>query len=632
MILFFRRLETWAGRHARLLGALVLALYWLSTQPAGRSYTEDFCYETSMRVMAENLEKTGRPDFTTDLYMTHSRAPERTPVPFFSWSIERDWWWSYVWKWNPAFPILWVYFALSLALAYGFVGWVLRQMGFRPSQAWLLALVVTLFHVPRHFKIWHHYEYMAQHWLYLSFFIDALIWHRLVRENRWSLNLEAWRGFFQIAVLGAPGYYWGPTLLEWIIVRACFAAFFLYHRFRKASPVLLIEYRLRSLALPALLTGLWAWMVLLWFPPWLAEMQKLGTVAQWMDWFARFHFVIRPLWLDYFQWLLPWKLPSIDTPETVVTIGWFYWIPALLGLWLVRKRKDGRGMIAVLPFLILLVVALLYMSKGRMGHNIHVATHFIAPFMKFFRVASRWGQFLPQIVFILVILAWPELSRWFRAHAPKLRTPALVFLAFSLLEMTWLLKPVTGLPALDPSTATLLADLRNAPGDTVLDLPFCVAGGNGVCTEAQCPNYPRSMVAACFGNWHGKKAYGLFQARLVQSQCSYYDEAPFTSWFNAWRQQRCLTPPEWKDFCGYLDRYSDLSAVLVYPTIWTGAGSPECRAEFAAHLGPPVQSGKFYLEAPKRDAQGRLPPPGDELLRYAPKCRNASSNTPPKSS
>ena len=203
------------------LGLVAVLAYWYLVRPVGGiGYVEDFCSELSRRAMAENLLKFSAPTFVSDLFM----APFGTPIAFFSWSIERDWLGAYVWMWNREFPFLWVYFAFSLLGSYFVVGAILRRMGLNSVAAWGLAAGVVVLHIPRHFKIWYHIEYLSQHWVYWSLFLDAWIWHRFIREKRWSWNLEIWRGFCLLGVLGSPGYFWGPMVLEWIILRLCFVA------------------------------------------------------------------------------------------------------------------------------------------------------------------------------------------------------------------------------------------------------------------------------------------------------------------------------------------------------------------------------------------------------------------------
>jgi hypothetical protein len=163
----------------------------------------------------------------------------------------------------------------------------------------------------------------------------------------------------------------------------------------------------------------------------------------------------------------------------------------------------------------------------------------------------------------------------------------------------------------------MMAQVHEQPGTTVLDFPFCVAGGNGTCQGLECPNYPASTSGACFREWHEKKVYGLYEARMLPSDCELYAKAPYLSWFEAWRTNRCLTAPEWDAFCDYLGAHSELSALFVYPEIWKAASAPECHAELERRLGKPVEEAWFFgaqLRGGRHGAPSRIE-------WYTPKCR-----------
>lgn len=604
------------------LGLALLLLYWYWVHPPGfaRGYAEDLCPDIVRQIMAQQLQKLGRPSFITDQVMT----PFKVSVPYLSWAIERDWLGAYVWMWDRDFPFIWVYFGVSLITSYLGVGFILRRMRLSSSAAWLVALAVVGFHVPRHFKIWHHHEHLLQHWVYWGIFIDAWIWQKYLRDRNWSWSLELWRGFCLLGLFGTVGYFWGPMLLEWSLVRVglVLGAWVAYRRGERIK----VEGSILSALFPVSMGILFLLIDFRWFSPLFKEVKRLGEVYQGVSWFAHGGFLIRPLWLDTFKLsMIHW--PPIDAVETVSTIGWFYLIPMVLALRLLRKKRGGLGLWSLWPFLILMGIAVFYMSIdiSIAGHEhiFQTAVQTVVPFMKFFRVASRWSLFMPQFTTVLVVLAWPELSRWVMGWLPNWREnkKKLVFLGFYCFvvgsEVTWLGYPVNAMAPLSESVQTMLNRIRDLPGTSVLNMPFCVAGGNGVCTAEQCPNYPYSNAPACLRTWHDKKVYGLYASRLLFSDCEYYNRQPYRSWFNAWGTQRCLTEPEWNDFCEYLNQHTELSAVLVFPGIWHGAATPECRAEFDNRLGQPLGEDSFYL-SPTRGG-GPANPTG--ILWYGARCR-----------
>lgn len=349
-----------------------------------------------------------------------------------------------------------------------------------------------------------------------------------------------------------------------------------------------------------------------WFAALARELRGNEKYLSVNSWFANPLFLWRPLWLDYLPGLPQRIFSHFNRPETVVSIGCFLSVPAVIAIHRARRRAGGQGLIHLLPFLLFFLFGILYISDA-----FPWPVQMLLPFMSFFRVASRWGLFFPQLAMILILLSWPDTRGWFKSFPRRHRAWAAVFALSFVGEASLLLDPINALPKIPPAVEQVLRGVKEQPGDTVLDLPFCVAGGNGVCTQEQCPQYPGSIAGQCFRQWHGKKTYGLYQPRMYPSQCEIYERAPFQSWFSAWRENRCFSPGEWTEFCGYLDRQTSLSAVFLYPGIWGAAGRKSCRAQFDQHLGAALGSGEFMTE-PTRGALGKDPA---AIVWYAPRCR-----------
>ena len=211
-----------------------------------------------------------------------------------------------------------------------------------------------------------------------------------------------------------------------------------------------------------------------------------------------------------------------------------------------------------------------------------------------------------------------------KATGPAFKKWLVLFAVFSAVEWTWLLFPVNMMAPIPDELVALLTRVRETPGDRVLDLPFCVAGGNGVCTTEQCPQYPVSTVGSCLRQWHDKAVYGLYQSRMLESHCQIYRKEPYTSWFRAWREQRCFTASEWDSFCDYLEHSDGIAATFVYPDIWVGAARPECQKEFERRLGPPISTTRF-LSAPTRGGRGERP---TRLWWFGSKCIKSGDSFP----
>ncbi len=618
-----QKISSLLNRSLFWFGLLAIGLYWYSIHPPGfgRGYSEDMCTDIVRQMMSEHLDHWGSPKFWTDKFM----APGGASVPFMSWSIERDWLGALFWKWSRDFPFLWAYFGFSLLVSYLGVGFILRKMQLSKAAAWGIATLVVVVHVPRHFKIWHHYEHLLEHWIYWSVFLDAWIWQRFWREKKFSWTLEIWRGVFMLGVLGTTGYFWGPMIFEWLIVRGFLVASFLRLRGTKIK----FELGVRSALLPSVLVVGLLWIDVQWFLPLFDEIRGLGDIWQPLGWFGHLLYFLRPLWAEHFvagvnailQMVhvhLVWKINAIDSPETVSTIGYLFWIPVVLGVWFSRRKKGGEGLVFLAPFLMIGAFGILFASH-LLPEFMYRVIQQIIPFMKYFRVATRWSLIMPAVFGVLIALSWSRLvfvakSAW--QERGGMRFLLLCFAALSILECTWLAFPVNALPEMAPQFKGLLEKVRETPGTTVLDLPFCVAGGNGVCTGEQCPNYPTSTAGMCMREWHDKKVYGLYQSRMTEAHCQGYRKWPFHSWFNAWREQRCFSDYEWTDFCQYLSQHSELSAIFVYPDVWTGAGKPECMQKFVENLGEPLGQAS-YMAAPTRGGRGAHP---SRLLWFKAQC------------
>jgi hypothetical protein len=626
MIRYVKEVMRLFRRWMPFLGLLVVLSYWYSVRPFSSSplYSEDGCAtDFARQLMSEQIHQFGRPAFVTDQVMT----PQGASIPYLSWSLERDWLGSKFWDLNPEFPFAFVFTGISWIVSYLALGWILSRMGktlrMGPATAWALAAVLTVFHIPRHFKIWHHWEHLNQHWVTLSFFLDAWIWMRLQRERVWDWQLEIWRGFVGLGMIQAPGIYWGPLLLEWMVVHSAILILIAIRKRRGVvTSVPSVRGAARAVALPLVLSAVLLALDARWYPALFEEVRKFRAVTQDLGWFARIQFFFRPLWLEPILRLFGFLgMTPIDQPETVVSVGWFYWVPAVLSFSWIRRSRGGAGVGVALPFIVILFVAVLYASLADPPYLVQRGVQLFVPIMSYFRVASRWGLLLPQILAVIVILSWPELvAGWRRALGSRWRTSwataTFCFVVLSGVEMSWLATPVMQSPPMSPELKALLDGIRQAPGSAVLDLPFCATGGNGQCSPEQCPQYPPSLLSQCLRVRHGKKVYGLFQPRMTEAHCEIYHREPYMGWFSAWRENRCFHAGEWKAFCSYLQEHSEISAVVLYPEIWTAASSPACLAEFDRHLGRPMAEASAMALA-SRGGEGRWP---TRVLWFSGRC------------
>ncbi len=600
--------------------ALVLAYiaYCLQWSPTG--YAEDLCADTVRVLMAENFLAGKGISFFFEGLM----APKGITAPFLSWSWERDFIGALAYVVYPEFPYFSVYFSLSILLSYFGVVFLCRKMELSLGWSALLGALTVLGNFARHFKGWHHFEHTVHHWFLLLVFADALFWWTLTQKKLWSWQILCWRNFIFVAVFGMTGYYWGPAVLLSLIM-AGFTLYYLWTARRcTALKRSLRDFKTREVALPLSLTFIYVLVLGFWFWPLRqAATQFSGQLEQGVSHFVAIWDVFRPLWLDtLLSWAPVIKLPPFDRTETVVAAGWIFWLPLW---WVVRGQRkspvsEGGGWLPILPLYVFLWVAIGYMAWGSNLHLIARIVQPVVPFMNFFRTAARFGLMIPMVLGAL--LAMGSRHGVFRFHRLPMRNRIFFVFTWTLiagLELKWMVTPLTAMPPMDAPLVELLNGARQAPGSTVLDLPFCTVGGTGTCIY-QCPHYPRSIVGQCFRMWHHKKVYGIYQARMSPAECRIYDELdPIPQWFSAWREDRCFQPEEWKNFCEYLrtpGKGADIGSILLYPDLWKAVQKPECWSEWTHHLGAPLQEAEYFSSV-TRGAQGNQK---GRVFRFSGRC------------
>jgi hypothetical protein len=300
----------------------------------------------------------------------------------------------------------------------------------------------------------------------------------------------------------------GALILEWGAMRIVAAVFL---KRRKLGQVPALEISRRKALLPVLIGIFFLALDLRWFLPLSREMTQFGEVSQVRGLFATFRMIFRPLWLEPLlqAWgaiapssaetlglaLKNFKLAPLDWPETIVTVGWIYLIPMALSLWLIRKRRGGPGIGLALPFFLTWAFAAFY---ARPGYFYHGTVAILVPFMKYFRTASRMGLIFVPLCGVIIAVAWPDLSRWVRenwSRSRAFRAACFAFAALSAIELSALATPIVTVPPLTAEMSRLLADVRTQPGSTVLDMPFCVAGGTAPVPRSFAPNIHNKLCA-----------------------------------------------------------------------------------------------------------------------------------------
>ena len=437
---------------------------------------------------------------------------------FLSWAFEQDLLWTVLDRLFGNGPWLQVYFLLSVAITV--VGsYLLARREWGPLRAAYLSFVVGF---GSYAAIWRwpfHASLALIHWTVLNVVADAIIARRVWLRRPLSARLLLVRAALVVLCLGLDlGYVAGMALTS-LLVTAVFVTAVVWRRsesrwpftpsriagWRRALAASWAEHRVQNAAI-ALIAAVAAWLLV----PLVLEVALTAR---------RYDFSKIP---DHVWWSNPIRLlipifpgfnPMMlfrlgDSPEGQFSgsPGIFFVLAAALGL--ATAKKGERG--ATLPLLALLGLFLAYQPRV-------VPLQHVLPWFQFDRVTGRFALIYPTIL-ALVSLAVPT-GLWRRA-AGKVAIIALGGVlavegatAYSLV----LIRPLGNFVP-DRSFRNLMSAIATAPGEAVMEWPFCVAAGNGIGTGELCPFY--NVQAGLFGlrQLHGKKIVSQYYGRSHPSQ------------------------------------------------------------------------------------------------------------------
>lgn len=429
------------------------------------------------------------------------------------------------------------------------------------------------------------------HWTVLGVLADSVLASRAVARRPWSARLLAARAFLLLACLGLDlGYVAGIGLTS-ALVTACVVAVLALARARcrPTRAGALLGEAVRELAASArahpvqvgLLAGLTMLAALVHVPLAL----QVASAAREYDfaglapgaWWANPLRVLMPV-LPGFNPVTHHRILG-DQPEAMFAAspGLAFVLVAVAGLAAGRRR-----ILAAVPGLVLLALFLSF-------HPLRFDTLRVLPWFGFARVSARFSIAYPALLVSLALLVPPGRWRWPGRVAAGLLA-VLLGVEATTAYRAYLIKDWHHFRP-DAAFTSLMQAIRSAPGEAVLDWPFCLAGGNGVGTNQVCRYYGVQSGIAWLQTYHGKKVAGKYFGRLHPDQVRPYLAAGWPrlfvpdnpNAFKARRQQRDFAAGEWE----FVERFvtlGDFCGVLLY----TDLLPPETVAGFHARFGPPV--------------------------------------------
>gem|GEM_PF-772668 len=461
-------------------------------------------------------------------------------------------------------------------------------------------------------------------WMTLSLLADWVMVRRYVVGRPWSARLLAARALLLILVLGQDlSYLAGIALTSfalcalWITILACARA--------TGSPRALIvnlrqglaavrESVARHLGQVAILTGLTAAAAFVYLP----LVLQIGAAANRFD----FSGVAMGAWwanpLRLLIPVLPGANPRIlspmfhDSAESLFDSvpGAAFVLAALAGV--VFGRRLWRAWV---PFLALLALLLSFHPS-----QFDLLRHL--PWFAFARVSGRFTVAYPALLTILALAMPAGVCRGRRGVV--LAALACCLLATEAVTAYRLdLARPRRLYRADTEFQGLMQEVREAPGEAVLDWPFCVAGGNGVGGRYLGRYYGLQAGIFTLHQFHNKKVVAAYFGRLHPDQIQPYLDAGWPhmffpdnpSGFSATRQRRDFVPREWdffkrffvlNDFCGIL-LYTDLLPEQTVEGFHRRFGQPAAAADHT-----PFGRLEFILKRP--DWSGLVDPEAGRAL------------------
>ena len=557
------------------VGGLAIWVVEDFSSPLSDGGDTDF-YEYVGYYFAHNLSLWPFPQL--DLIHDQTFYPYGANHTLLDWGWERDYWYAgcyWVFGKGEPGPYLQYYYVYSLlVLALG-TFWLL-QTPFGNTKAFVAGLIVSVFNFYCIWKFPVHLNISVVHWTSLCIVATYRLLYELVTNPSRLPSLPLWLlwVWLHIQVLSQElGYVAGFALT---FTTVCVPFMVWYGVSRPGA-----EWRNKAF---------WAWgwveyglvcliLLSLWLYLPLTLQIFVGAQA-----YVDAPLEMKPVWSHPFRLLIPY-LPGLDSLAIDYksylrdsfesygqgSPGLYLIILGAVGFWTIRRKP-----VLWMPIAITLSLCLLY-------HPVLLPTLQVFPWFSFNRHGGRATLVYPML-FVLLALS----VQWPRKRLAQVAFIAL--LALMLTEWGWGFRyPLYYNPKpVSDSLFQYLKTVRDAPGEAVLDFPFCTIGADGVGTqEGLCPYYLQQNAVFAFRRFHQKKVVGQYWGRLHPRYIQ-----PFLSdnWPRLLQPGYVFTPADWQ----FLDRFlnqNKFAGINLFPDLLT----PAQRQGFYVHFGKPVAQSRLPM-------------------------------------
>ena len=528
-------------------------------------------------------------DLTTD----QAFFPYGVNSVFQPWAPERDAFFALLFSLEGPGPWLQIYHLLSIFITLvGTYGLLRGEFGIK--RAVMTGLLVTFLNFYAVAQYPNHFNICIVHWTVLSFLADFVIVRRVVLRRPLSLRLALLRLALVSLSMGQDlGYVAGFALMSFALSSG-FVVVLTAWRWWNESAAAWSSYRdvwrridreTRQHKLTICTLSILLLASSFAYPP---VALQIASAARSVE------FTGMPSGASSSK---PWRLllpylPSLDPGSGMA--GWTLLVLGAVGLYCARRSWP-----MYVPVLTMLFLCLAYRPTD-------FATLKIFPWFAFARIADRTTAIYP-IFFAIFALSFDPGG--IGPRAARTLPGMLAILGAVEFHTAFFDRNAPKLYEYSPDFFAYMRAVRQAPGEALLDWPFCVTGGNGVgSVEGLCPYYGKNHDDLGYAPYHQKKLVGEYFGRLHPSQLRPFLRAHWEHMFapddvdifRAGRQTRCLDQDEWSFFSDFF-ALNDFAGLQLHTSLLP----PSCAEQFFARFGQPVAK----LSLPDGDDLAFVPKP-----------------------
>ena len=485
--------------------------------------------------------------------------PGGIPAVYQSWAFERDYWYAAFSSLFGQGPWLQMYFLLSqIIVSVGL--FLLLSYRLKAVPAGLLGFFGSFGNIYLFVKYPSHYGLSVAHWSLLALVADVLICQDVARRKCPHVLLLLARGMLLVASFGLElGYIVGINLTSFVL--SAVYIFITLLQKRKDLQELSLKQVKKALSLQVhrskVASGLLAFATVIFSVLYLPILAELFVSVKKIEvpningaiWFAEPVRFLFPFIEPYYSNL---ARQVGDSPEgfPAGSMGWFF----LFGFIITMVYAFKTRAYGIIPVMLLFLTFVFY--KPYKGSWLQWM-----PWFTYARVGSRFTITYPIIVVSLATLI-PMLQKgvsfkWKKGNVAILATLGLLaFLEYPFYKQ-YLTRPLVK-PSMPAGFFSYMEELKQRPGEAVLDWPFCFKGGNGI---GSCEfNNLESIWAN--KKYHDKKVLGTYFARLPAQFHDFYRQYGLQELLTKQRKG-CLSERE-LTYLKLFYSYHDFAALQLY--------------------------------------------------------------------